>query len=51
MKTPADRTAKRLSREEWLARSVAIVQLHTPQPADRRARLSGPAADRVAVRT
>lgn len=51
MNTPADRTAKRLSREEWLARNVAVDQLRAAQPADRRARLSGPAADRVAVRT
>ena len=51
MNTPADRTVKRLSREEWYARYDAIEQLRPQQPQDRRARLTGPAADRVAVRT
>jgi hypothetical protein len=51
MNTPADRTVKRLSREEWYARYDAIELLRPMQPQDRRARLTGPAADRVAVRT
>ena len=51
MNTPADRTVKRLSREEWYARYDAIEQLRPQQPQDRRARLTRPAADRVAVRT
>lgn len=50
MNTPADRTVKRLSREEWFARYDAIEQLRPAQPQDRRARLAGPAADRVATR-
>jgi hypothetical protein len=48
---PADRTVKRLSREEWFRRYDAIELLRPPQPLDRLARLTGPAADRVAVRT
>ncbi len=48
--TPADRTAKRLSHDEWRARYDAIELLRPAQPQDRRARLTGPAADRVAVR-
>lgn len=50
MNTPADRTVKRLTREEWYARYDAIEQLRPAQPQDRRARLTGPAADRVATR-
>lgn len=50
MTIPADRTVKRLSREEWYARYDAIEQLRPTQPQDRRARLTDPAADRVATR-
>ncbi len=50
MNTPADRTAKRLSSEEWRARYDTLELLRPPQPQDRRARLTGPAADRVATR-
>jgi hypothetical protein len=53
MTTPADRTAKRISIEEWFARNDALDLLRTA-PADRRMKaredLRRTPADRVAVR-
>lgn len=54
MDAPADRTAKRISIEEWFARYDAL-DLLRKAPADRRVKaredLRGTPADRIAVRS
>ena len=54
MRTPADKTVKHLSTEEWFARYDALDILprtRQPEPDGRPSRAMPAAADRVATRT
>jgi hypothetical protein len=50
MNAPADKTAKRISAEEWFARYDAIELLKRPEPRARTRRDMLAPADRIAVR-